>query len=187
MKINNPHELVGKEVWDANGTPVGYIDKTWSSWDQNYPGYFFGIKLNENTRCTHFRGTYKLIPIYSDYIRGVQDCVTLNKTMDELSRLWNKCVPCGTTTCPTDKLVDMPIYDKNRSRIGTVYAWIDSGGTIQNYGCFVDPYLCQTWNIPYNTLLPIPSQYITQVHNDTVTIEKTLDELREYWKQQQKY
>ena len=47
MKISNPRELVGKEVVDQNGKPVGWIDKTWSSWNQEYPGWFFGIKPNE--------------------------------------------------------------------------------------------------------------------------------------------
>jgi sporulation protein YlmC with PRC-barrel domain len=184
MKVNNPHELVGKEVCDANGVPVGCIDKIWNSWNQDYPGYFFGIKPNENTRCTYFRGTHKLIPVYNDYIREVGDCVNLNRTMDELSRFWNKTVTCGPTSYPTDKLVEMPVYDKTHSRVGTVYCWVDSGGTLQNYGCFVDPYLCQTWNIPYNTVMPIPTQYIYQV-SDTITLDKTLDELREYWKKQQ--
>ena len=186
MKVDNPHELVGKEVFDANGNPVGWIDKTWDSWNQNYPGCFFGIKPNENTRCTYFRGTYKLVPVCSDYIREVGNCVTLNRTMDDLSRFWNKTVPCGPTTCPTDQLVDMSIYDKNHSRIGTLYTWVESGGTPQNYGCFVDPFLCKTWNIPYNMLMPIPTQHICQV-SDTITLDKTLDELREYWKQHQQF
>ena len=184
MKVNNPHELVGKEVFDANGNPVGWIDKTWNSWNKDYPGWFFGIKQNENTRCTYFRGTYKLIPICSDYVREVGECITLNKTMDELSRFWNKTVPCGPTTSPTDQLVDKPVYDKNHSRIGTLYTWVESGGTPQSYGCSIDPYLSQTWNIPHNTLMPIPTQYIYQV-SDAITLDKTLDELREYWKTQQ--
>ena len=186
MKITNPHEVVGKEVVDTNGKPVGWVDKTWNSWDQEFPGYFFGIKPNENTRFTFFRGTQKLIPIYSDYIREVKEHVTLNRTIDELSQFWNKTVHCGQTTCPTDRMVDMPVFDKNHSKIGTLYTWVETEHAFQNYGCFVDPYLCQTWNLPYNTIMPIPTQYIYQV-SDTVTIDKTLDELREYWKQQQKF
>jgi sporulation protein YlmC with PRC-barrel domain len=186
MKISNPRELVGKEVVDQNGTPVGWIDKTWSSWDQDYPGWFFGIKPNENTRNTYFRGTHKLFPIYSDYIREVREHATLNKTMDELSRYWNKTVPCGSTTCPTDQLVDMPVYDKNYSRVGTFYAFVISEGSSHQYGCLVDPYLCETWNIPYNTLMPIPTKYITDV-KDTITLDKTLDELKKYWKQHHKF
>ena len=184
MKVNNPHELVGKEVLDASGTPVGWIDKTWNSWNRDYPGWFFGIKPNENTRCSYFRGTYKLIPIYSEYVREVGECVTLNKSMDELSRYWNKTVNCGPVSYPTDQMVDKPVYDKNHSRIGTIYTYVESAGTLQNYGCYVDPYLSQTWNIPNNTLMPIPTQYIYHV-SEAVTLDKTLDELKEYWKRQQ--
>lgn len=182
MKVDNPNELVGKEVYDANGNPVGYIDKTWTSWNQEYPGQFYGIKPNENTRCTYFRGTYKLVPVFSDFIREVRENVTLNRTLDELSKCWNKTVLCGPVTCPTDQLVDMPVYDKTHSRVGTINAWVESGGTLKDYGCILDPYLCERWNLPYNKLMPIPIQYIYQVA-DTICLDKTLDELREYWKQ----
>ena len=37
MKIENPTELVGKEVVDTNGNTIGWIDKTWNSWNQEYP------------------------------------------------------------------------------------------------------------------------------------------------------
>ena len=87
MKVNNPHEVVGKEVFDANGKTIGTIDKTWNSWNQEYPGPFFGIKPNENTRDTWFRGTNKLIPIYSDYIREITEHISLSKTTEELSRV----------------------------------------------------------------------------------------------------
>jgi hypothetical protein len=186
MKVYNPHELVGKEVCDANGNPIGWIDKTWNSWDQNWPGYIFGIKPNPNAKTYHFRGTQKLIPIYNDFIREVGDRVTLNRTLNELSCLWNKTVPCGQTNCPTDKIVDMPVFDKHNSRVGTLYAWLDTNCNYQTYGCFVDPYLCQKWNLPTNTLMPIPTQYLTQV-TDTVTLDKSLDELRQYWQQHRQY
>lgn len=186
MKINNPYELVGKEVVDLNGNPVGWIDKKWNSWNQDYPGYFFGIKPNENTRDKFFRGTHKLLPIYNDYIQEVKEYVTLNKTMDELSRFWNKTVPCGSTVYPTDQLVEMPVYDKNHSRVGTFYTFIVSEGSSYKYGCLVDPYLCETWNVPNNTLMPVPTDYIYYV-KDTVRLDKTLEELKEYWKQHQKF
>ncbi len=182
MKVNNAYELVGKEVFDTNGSTIGTIDKWWNSWNQEYPGYFFGIKPNDNTRDTWFRGTNKLIPIYSDYIRDVTEHVTLNKTTEELGRFWNKTIPCGPKTCPTDELIDMPIYDRNHSRVGTFYTWVESDGTYKNYGCFVDPFLCETWKVPYNTLMPVPTHYITNV-TDTIWLDKTLDELKEYWKQ----
>jgi len=180
MKLNNTNELIGKEVCDANGNSIGKIDKIWTSWDQEYPGHFFGINPNDDARNTHFRGTNKLIPIYSDYIRDVTDHITLNKTIEELGRFWNKTVPCGQGNYPTDKMVDMPIYDKNHSRVGTFFAWVESDGTYKNYGVFVDPYVCDTFKVPYNILMPIPTNYITDI-KDTICLDKTLDELKEYW------
>lgn len=186
MKVNNAYELVGKEVYDCNGNTVGTIDKWWNSWNQEYPGYFFGIKPNENTRDTWFRGTTKLIPIYSDYIKDISQHITLNKTTEELGRFWNKTIPCGPKFYPTDELVDKPIYDKNHSRVGTLYGWVESDGQYKNYGCFVDPFLCETWKVPYNTMMPVPTNYITDV-KDTIWLNKTLDELKEYWKQYYKF
>ncbi len=186
MKINNPQEFIGKEVCDANGNTIGTVDKWWNSWNMEYPGYFFGIRPTENTKDTWFRGTNKIIPIYSDYIKEFGECVTLNKTTEQLSKFWNKIVPCGTTTCPTDQLVDMPIFDKEHSRVGTFYGWIESDGTYKHYGCFVDPYLCETWKVPFNTVMPIPIDCITDVH-DTITLDKTLQELKGYWQKHHKF
>jgi sporulation protein YlmC with PRC-barrel domain len=183
MKVQNPQELVGKEVFDTNGNTVGRVDKYWKSWNDEYPGYFFGIRPNENTKDTWFRGTNKLVPIYSDYIKDCGDQITLNKTTEQLGRFWNKAVPCGNTTCPTDQLVDKPIYDKNHSRVGTFYGWVESDGTYKHYGMFVDPYICDTWHMPYNTMMPMPTNFIQEV-KDTITLDKTLDELRDYWKNQ---
>jgi sporulation protein YlmC with PRC-barrel domain len=184
LKVNNPNQLVGKEVVDCNGKTVGTIDKTWNSWNQEYPGYFFGIRPYENTRDAFFRGTTKLIPIYSDYIKQWDDRVTLNKTMDDLCRYWNKTVPCGTTTCTADELVEKAVYDKNYSRVGTFYAWTETDGTYKHYGLWLDPYLCQTWNFPFNSLFPIPTNYFHYV-KDTVVLDKTIDELKGYWDQHQ--
>jgi hypothetical protein len=79
MKVNNPNELVGKEVFDCNGNTIGTIDKYWNSWNTDHPGYFFGIKPTKNTRESWFRGTFKLIQIYSDYIKEWSQHVTLIK------------------------------------------------------------------------------------------------------------
>jgi hypothetical protein len=182
MKIQNPQELVGKVVRDTQGKDIGIIDKTWKSWNDESPGFFFGIRPHQNTRDYYFRGTSKLIPIYSDYIQYVEDQVTINRTMDQLSQFWNKVVPCGGKNCPTDQLIERPIYDKNQSRIGTFSAWVETNGDYVHYGCFLDPYLYETWNIPQNTLMPMPTDYIYDV-SDTITLTKTLDELRTYWQQ----
>ena len=181
MKIENPERLVGEEVSDTNGNVIGTIDKMWKSWNDEYPGYFFGVKTNENTRDIFFRGTNKLIPIYSDYIREVvNERVTLNKTIDDLGRLWNKTVQCGTTTNPLDQLFEMPVYDKNQSKVGIFCSYVESDGTIRHFGLFLDPYLCESWNVPFNTTLPIETSYITYV-KDTINLDKTLDELKTYW------
>lgn len=182
MNISNPYDLVKKEVYDKNGNAIGIIDKVWNSWNQVYPGYFFGIRPNQNARNTCFRGTYRLIPIYCDHISEVSEHVTLYQTMDELYRYWNKTVRCGYTTCPTDELLDKPVYDKNYSRIGTFLVSTDSDAPSSNYGVIIDPYLCETWKVPQNTLMPIPTNYITDV-KDTIWLDKTLDELKEYWRQ----
>jgi len=183
MKVNNPRELVGKEVVDTNGNTMGTIDKTWNSWNSDYPGYFFGVKTNDSTRDVWFRGTTKLIPIYSDYIKQTDDRVYLNKTMEELGRFWNKAIHCGTTTYPTDELVEKPVYDKFYSRVGTFYAWTECDGTYKNYGVLLDPYLCESWKMPFNTLWPIPANYVNCV-KDTITLDKSLDELKGFWDQQ---
>ena len=183
MKINNPHDLVGKEVFDSNGNTIGTIDKYWNSWNKEYPGYFFGIRPTESTRDTWFRGTYKLIPIYSDYIKEWSHNVTLNKTMEQLGKFWNKTVHCGKTTCPTDQLVDVPIFDKNHSRVGVLSGWVETNGEFKYYGCFVDPYICENWKLPYNTLMPIPTN-VMQFTKDTIMLDQTLDEVKQYW---QKY
>ena len=183
MKIDNPKSLVGKEVFDVNRNTVGTIDKTWKSWNNEHPGWFFGIKPNENTRCTWFRGTTKLVPIYSDYVQEVSDHVYLNKPVEELSRYWSKTVHCHPTSYwPIDELFEMPVYDRESRRVGTFWGWVEQEGTFKNCGVFVDPYLCETWNFPYNTLMPIQTDYITHV-KDTVCLNKTLEELRSYWQQ----
>jgi hypothetical protein len=181
MRINNPKELVEKEVCDANGITIGTIDKCWNSWNSEYPGYFFGIRPTENTRDTWFRGTTKLIPIYSDYIKEYDEHVTLNKTTYELCRFWNKSIHYGITTCTTEEMVDKTIYDKNYSRVGTIHGWVESDGTFKHYGCFVDPFLCDSWKMQYDTLMPVPPDFLYYV-KDTITLDKTLDELKEYWK-----
>jgi hypothetical protein len=180
MKINNAFELVGKEVVDTNGNTIGIIDKTWNSWNDEYPGYFFGIKPNQNARETYFRGTNKLIPIYSYYIKQLDEQVTLNKTMDQLCRYWNKTVQCGDIAYPADEIVEKPVYDKYHSKVGTFYSWVETDGTYNNYGVWLDPYLCQIWNFPYNKLFPIPTHYFHYI-KDTVILDRTLNELKDYW------
>jgi len=187
MKINNPQELVGKTVLDANGNTIGTIDKIWNSWNQEYPGWFYGVKPNAHARENYFRGSYKLIPIYCDYIKEVQQQIKLNKTTEELGRYWNMAVPCGHNKYPTDELMEKPVYDRYNSRIGTIYSWVGQEGPHMTYGLCLDPYLCDQWKVPYNRLLPLDANYFTGMKNETVYLDKALHELREYWTQYHQY
>ncbi len=164
MKIWNANELIGKEVYDSTGNAIGWVDKTWNSWNEEYPGYFFGIRTNDYARNTYFRGANKLFPVYNDYIRTVGTTVTLTKTMDDLCRYWNKTVPCGQTTCPVEDLIEM----------------------INNFGVLLDPYICETWHLPHNTTFPVEPTHITTAKN-TVTLDQALHELKEYWQRTRKY
>jgi len=181
MKVENPKALFGNEVYDMYGKVIGKIDKIWESWNKDYPGYFFGFKTYENTRDNYFRGTNKLIPIYSDYLREVvNNHVTLNKTIDDLSHLWNKIVQCGHSIYPLDQLFEMSVYDKYQSRVGTLCSFVEIDGMMTHFGLLLDPYLYEYWNVPYNTILPIETSYIKYV-KDTINLDKTLDELKIYW------
>ena len=180
MKIWNPNELIGKEVFDANGAAIGWVDKTWTSWNEEYPGYFFGVKTNDSVRNTYFRGANKLMPIYNDYIRNVTNTVTLNRTINDLCQNWNKTIPCGPISYPVAELIEMPVFDKFHSRIGTFATYVEKDGTINNLGLLLDPYLCETWHVPANITLPIETNNITYV-KDTINLDKTVQELKEYW------
>lgn len=186
MKINNPKEIIGREVVDVSGVNIGRIDKFWNSWDFEFPGHFFGIRANENARDTFFRGTNKLIPIYSDYIQESGEVIKLNKTVEELCRHWNKTVPCGPRNHPIDDLIEKPVYDKDQSRVGTFFTWVESDGTYKTYGLILDPFLCESWQTPHNQLMPLPTNYITDVFKDTISIDKTVFELKEFWQKQHK-
>ena len=187
MRINNPGNLVGKAVVDISGNTVGVIDKTYDSWSQDFPGHFFGVKLDPNTRIKYFRGTTKLIPIYSAYINEVGETVNLHMTIDTLCSFWNKTVLCGQSTCPTDEFMETPVFDKNNSRIGTIFSWVEQEGVYKNYGLLLDPYLCNQWKLPYNVVMPLDPNYLKDYKNQTIAIDKTLDQLREYWKHHQQF
>ena len=186
MKIWNSHELIGKEVFDAKGKPIGWVDKTWNSWNQDYPGYFFGIKMNDQTKKKYFRGVNKLFPVYNDLIQTVDNTVTLTKTMDELCKYWTKTIPCGQTTCPVEELIEMPVFDKYHSRIGTFTTYVETNGQINNLGVLLDPYICETWQLPYNTTFPVEPWHITTTKN-TITLDQALQELKEYWQKTRKF
>ena len=138
--------------------------------------------MNDHIRNTYFRGGNKLIPIYSEHIRNTTNTVTLNKTVDDLTRYWNKTIPCGPTYCPMDELVEMPVFDRYNSRIGTFCTFVETSGNINNFGILLDPYICETWHLPHNTTFPVETNNITMV-KDTITLDKALNELKEYWQQ----
>ncbi len=180
MKIDKPYELLHKEVYDKNGYAIGLIDKIWDSWNIDYPGFFFGIRTNQVIRKRCFRGTFKLVPILERHIDNLSGHVTLCKTIDELYRFWNKTINCGLKTCTTGDLLDKPVYDKNYSRVGIFFTSVESDGPSNHCGICVDPYLCDIWKTPPNRLMPIPTNYITDVQ-DVIIINKTIYELKKYW------
>jgi len=106
--------------------------------------------------------------------------------MDDLTKYWNKTVPCGPTTCPVEELIEMTVYDKFHSRVGTFTTWVESNGQINNLGILLDPYICETWHLPHNTTFPIEPTHITTAKN-TITLDQALHELKEYWQKTRKY
>ena len=124
-----------------------------------------------------------MIPIYNNFIEDVKgEHVTLNITLDDLYSSWNKTVKCGLITYPTDELLEKPVYERNHSRIGTFFVVVERDGPSNHNGILVDPYLCDIWKTPFNKLMPIPTDYITNV-KDTIYLNKSLDELKRYCKQ----
>jgi len=180
MRITKPDELIGKEVYDYQGTAVGVFDKYWRSWNKQDSRWFFGIRPYENVRDAWFRGTTKLIPIYSDYIKEIGETVTLKKVMTDLSNEWRKAISFGQTSWPTDDLMERGIYDKYGSRVGIFFAWAEENKKQAYYGCFVDPYLTEKWRYDYNTLMPLKTEYFYYV-TDSITLNASIDDLKKYW------
>ena len=183
MQITKPCELVGKEIYDNQGTLMGRVDKCWSSWNDRKPGWFFGIRTYENVRDTYFRGTEKLIPIESSYIKEVKDVIYLDTVVDELSQYWKDVVNINGYSWPIDWLMEQGIYDKKGSRIGSFFGWVKTKKNYQYYGCLIDPYLSEKENYGKQQLLPIKPAYLAYC-SDSVRLNVTLDELKQYWKKQ---
>ncbi len=57
---------------------------------------------------------------------------------------------------------------------------------INNFGVLLDPYICETGNLPHNTTYPIEPMHITNAKN-TITLDQTLAELKEYWQRTRKF
>ena len=182
MKINKPLELFNKEVYDKNGAAIGFIDKIWKSWNQDNPGYFLGIRTNDNAKNRYFRGSNKLVPIHGEYIDYIREHIRLNITLDYLYHFWNKTFRCGNALCSTNDLIEKTVYDKKQSRIGVFFTTLENPGPSSHFGIYIDPYLCESWNSLNNTLMPIPSNFITRIE-DTITVDKTVEELKNYWKE----
>lgn len=180
MRDIKPDELIGKEVYDYQGTAIGVFDKYWGSWKQKDNGYLFGIRPYENVRDAWFRGTNKLIPVYSTYIKEVTDTVTLKKAMNDLSHQWRQAISFGKITWPTDDLMEKGVYDKYGSRVGVFFSWYEDQKNTAYYGCFIDPYLAEQWKYTYNTVLPLKKDYFYSV-TDSITLNISVDELKQYW------
>jgi sporulation protein YlmC with PRC-barrel domain len=180
MKTMKPDELIGKEVYDYQGNAIGVFDRYWGSWKSKDNEYFFGIRPYESIRDAWFRGTNKLIPISSSYIKDVSDTVTLKKAMTELSHEWRRTITVGAITWPSDDLMEKGIYDKNGSRVGVFFSWSYDQKSTTSYGCFIDPYLAEQWKYDYNTILPLKKDYFYYV-TDSITLNASVIELKKYW------
>ncbi|MFO8077372.1 MAG: hypothetical protein R6U21_01835 [Thermoplasmatota archaeon] len=183
MQITKPFELVGKEIYDKQGLIIGRVDKYWSSWNKNNPGWFFGIRPYENVRDTWFRGTEKLIPIASSYIKDVGEVIYLDTIIDELSSYWKDVVNIKGYSWPLDWLMEQGIYDKTGSRIGTLFGWVKSENAYQYYGCLIDPYLSEVKKYAAQSVFPIKPGFIDHF-SDSVRLNVSLDELKKYWNKQ---
>ncbi len=179
MQITRPEELIGKEVYDDQGSALGILDKYWKSWDRQQIEWFFGIRPYDNVRDAWFRGTTKLFPIHSSYIKDIGEVVTLKKGMDDLSHEWKKVVSFEHTSWPTDDLMERGIYDRCGSRVGVFFAWTEHNNN-HSYGCFIDPYLSEKWHYALNVILPIKTEYFYDV-TDSITLNTTIDELKKFW------
>ena len=186
MRIAKPYGLLEKEVYDRDGKAIGIIDKVWNSWNELNPGPFFGVKLNQIVKSTYFRGTNKLITIYGNNISQIDNHVKISKSIDELYCNWNKIIHCGFSICTTDELLEKPVYDKNNSRLGTFFSSVENYGPSKHLGIYIDPYLSEKWKTPQNTLMPIPSNIISYVE-ETITLDKTIEDLKIYWKEHFNY
>lgn len=62
------------------------------------------------------------------------------------------------------------------------FAWVENDGALKDGGCMIDPFLTESLNLSDNTMMPMPTTYIFAV-KDTIVLDKTLDELKQYWKQ----
>lgn len=184
MNITKPNELIGKQVYDDQGSAVGILDKYWNSWKKQH-GYVFGIRPFENIRDTWFRGTTKLIPFSTEDIKDTIGSITLKKTLNDLSIEWRKAISIGHISYAQDNLMEKGIYDSQGSRVGSFYAWSEKDNTNNYYGCFIDSYLSETWQYPYGTILPLRLEYLNYA-TDTITLHKTLEELKTYWDNYQK-
>lgn len=185
MKITKPIELIGKEIYDKQGKIIGQVDKYWSSWNKTNPGWFFGIRAYENVRDTWFRGTEKLIPIASSHIKEVGDVIYLDTVIDELSRYWKDVVNIKGYSWPLDWMMEKGIYDKAGSRIGTMVGWVKSKKAYEYYGCLIDPYLSEKEKYTTQSVFPIKPGFIDHF-SDSVRLNVTFDELKQFWKTQTK-
>lgn len=172
---------IGKQVYDSNGILIGVVDKVWKRWNKNKKS--LGVKIHENIRDTMFRGTTKLIPIPEEILQKNTEVITLNKTVDYLSKLWIQTVIHNLAS--NDEMIEKVVYDKNLSRIGVISSWIESKGELKQYECILDPYICDKYNLSYNILYPIPLEYLNYMR-DTIMLNKTFNQLKKLWKHNNK-
>lgn len=181
MEIRKPEEIKGKTVYDKNNNKVGNIDETWHGW-KNFTG-FFTVTPDSATRENYFPESTKPLPIHNQHISNITENVTLNKTIDELSRFWNSEIRCGSTTCKPWDVMDKPVYDRNDTKLGTLDICVEESGKCSTFGLRPDPSITTDLDLgmPTMGLLPLEPSHVSNV-TDTITLNKTRDELINYWR-----
>ncbi len=171
-------DLIGREVYDPTGVLIGVVDKIWKIKDGSE---CIGVRGYENIRDTWFRGTTKLIPITLDKIKDAGDSIIVKDRLEELSKKWRRVAPCGETNWPIDDLIERVICDKDNRRIGILLGWLEDKNGLKQYSCLLDPFICEEFDLPFDTLHPIPIKSL-QLIRDTIKLNETLDNLINTWR-----
>jgi hypothetical protein len=62
---------------------------------------------------------------------------------------------------------------------------VEYNGQINTFGVLLDPYICETWQLPHNTTFPVEPMHICNAKN-TICLDQALHELKEYWQKTRK-
>jgi len=179
MEIRNPEEIKGKIVYDRNNNKLGTVEEAWHGW-KNFTG-FFTVRPDSTVRGDYFHGSDKPLPLHNNHISNITENITLNKTIEELSRFWNLEIRCGPRTCRPWDVMDKPVCDRNGTKLGVLCTCVEEAGRCSAFGMRPDPSITTELGISTTALLPVEPSYVSNV-TDTITLNKTRDELIDYWR-----